>query len=173
MSILIVEGPDLSGKTYTVEKIAKHFNSGFILKNSFKPKKENDIQDIYSKYIKLLNLAKHYININGDSLIILDRFYPSQAVYSYLRGLDELNSQNILFLDDLCLSEGIKMIYVDTSLKRLQERYDKRGDEHIDKEKLIKIKERYDEFMKNTNLPLLRLNTLKENWLQSVEEFLK
>ena len=171
--ILIVEGPDLSGKTYAIEKIAKHFNSGFVLKNSFKPKSKTDTPTIYAKYVKLLNLAKYYLSFNKDELIILDRFYPSQAVYSYLRGLDELDSPNINFIEDQCLKDNCKMIYVDTDIKLLEERYDKRGDEHISKAKLLELKKRYDEFMIQNLLPLLRINTLEKDWLKQVEEFIK
>ncbi len=173
MTILIVEGPDLSGKTYAIEKIAKHFNSGFILKNTFKPKKLKDTAKIYNQYWSLLKLVAHYQVAKTDELIILDRFYPSQAVYSYLRGRDDLEDPSILTLEDFCKKLGVKMIYLETDLQELETRYEIRGDEYIKKEQLRKLKERYDLFMSNTKLPMLKVNTLREHWLEKIERFLK
>ena len=102
MTVLIIEGPDLSGKTTAIEKIAKHFNSGFILKNAMKPKKKEDSTKLYEHYRYLLGMVFD----SPESVIILDRFFPSQAVYSYLRGEDEFDSINIRTLDYFCAKKN-------------------------------------------------------------------
>lgn len=172
MSIVIIEGPDLSGKSYAIEKIGKHFNSGFILKNCYKPKDITDSKKIYAQYWKILSLS---INYSKQNLVILDRFYPSQAVYSVLRGRDEFEHNEIIAIENyLKLMDG-KIIYLDTPWLELKERYEKRGDEHIKKlETLKKIRERYNAFMALSKLPILYLNTMKkeEDWIKEVEEFI-
>jgi len=174
MTTLIIEGPDLAGKTYAIEKIAKHFNSGFVLKNSYRPKGEETTKKIYLHYFRLIIMIDEFKDkyFEKDPLVILDRFYPSQAVYSYLRGEDELTSRNIKVLDGLCKND-MKLIYLDTDLKLLETRFDALGDEHIKRNNIRKLKERYEEFLKITQLKVLRLDTLKKDWIKEVKEFVK
>ena len=163
MTVIIIEGPDLSGKTFAIEKIAKKLNSGFVLKNSFKPKTVEDSCSLYAHYLDILTLVT-----NRKDIVILDRFYPSQAVYSYKRGKDEMHSSEIKAIDIVCKREGVLYIYLDTTLDILEHRYRERGDEHITIEELKKIKERYDEFYLQTSLTKTKLNTLELDWLEKI-----
>jgi len=168
--IIIIDGPDLSGKTYAIEKISKHFNSGFVLKNAYKPKTKVDSNKIYAQYWKILNLI---LSSNSNDLIILDRLFPSQAVYSYLRGVDEFYLNEIWVLDNYCADKKILFVYLDTPLKVLNERYDKRGDEHVKKEMLTRLKLRYDDFYEQTSMTKYKLNTLEDGWLEKFEKWVK
>ena len=172
MTILIVEGCDLSGKTYAIERIAKHFNSGFILKNTLKPKSLKDTEKIYAQYWKILNLVVDYHNNNPDALVILDRFYPSQAIYSYLRERDDMKHPEIKALEQFCFGQNVKLLHLQTPVDELERRFDKRGDEHIRKIQLEKLHNRYVKFMKKTLLPVLHIDTAEEGWLEKVEEFI-
>ena len=167
---VIIEGADLSGKTYAIERIAKKFNSGFIIKNAYKPKSAEDSTKIYKQYWDIVDCIKRY---NKDALVILDRFFPSQAVYSILREVDEMKHPQIQFLEQYCKDTNYKYIYLDTPLKVLEERYDKRGDEHIKKEQLLMLKERYDTFFELCTLDKIKINTLDEDWLTQVENFIE
>lgn len=160
---LIIEGPDLSGKTYAIDRIAKHFNSGFTLKNNFKPINKISSATIYKQYWHILNLIKK------EPFVILDRFFPSQAVYSYLRGVDEFISREINGLDLYCKENDFIYIYLDTPMNILLERYDQDGDEHIKKEELKTLKERYDQFFEITIMKKIKLNTLEKDWLKKLE----
>jgi len=171
--ILIIEGSDLSGKTYAIEKIAKHFNSGFVLKNAYKPKEARDSGKIYAQYYSIIDVVDLYRMSRKNDLVILDRFFPSQAVYSYLRGKDEMYDSCVKKLDDECAASGWKYLYLDTPLKVLNERYDIRGDEHIKKEMLTKLKHRYDEFYQRTVMVKCKINTLEKDWLQQVIKFVE
>lgn len=164
MSILIVEGPDLSGKTYAISKVAKHFNSGYILKNCYKPKKVEDSSYLYFRYWHILSLVTSVED--QDQLIILDRFYPSQMVYSYLRGEDEMYNTELQKIEQACVDCGAVLLYLDTPLEILELRYKDRGDEHIKIEQLKELKERYDHFIRKTKLTTLRVNTLEKHWLK-------
>ena len=172
MTIVIVEGTDCSGKTYAIEKIGKHFNSGFTLKNNYKPKNKQSSHEIYMQYHKIFSMLNSRYCPEG--LIILDRSFPSQAVYSYLRGIDEMNSQSILDLEKKVKKLDIKIIYINTPIEVIESRFAKRGDEHVNLEQIRIIKKRYDFYMKHlfNELPMLVLDTRKEDWLKEVERFL-
>ena len=102
MTIVIVEGSDLSGKTTAIETISKHFNEGFILKNAYKPKTKAESNKVVANYWHILKLI-----INEKNLVLLDRFYPSQMVYSYLRGEDEMRNSDLLSIESLCRYNNI------------------------------------------------------------------
>ena len=160
---LIIEACDLSGKTYAIERIAKYFNSGFVLKNSYKPRTKEDSLKIYSQYWKILSIINKIAGV-----IILDRFFPSQAVYSYKRGVDEFNSESINQLDIFCADENYIYIYLDTPIDVLFNRFDIDGDEYIKKEELRTLKARYDEFWEITKMTKFKINTLEKDWLETL-----
>jgi len=166
MTVLIVEGVDLSGKTTAIEQIAKRLNQGFILKNTYKPREPGDSQ-IYHQYWNIIKLIKNY-----DDLVILDRFYPSQAVYSYLRGEDEMYHEEIMHIEDHCKANNYLLLYLDTDTTQLRERYNKKGDEHVNFQQILEIKRRYETFVKECGLPTLIINTIYPGWLKEVEEFI-
>jgi len=162
MVIMIVEGPDLSGKSFAIEKIGKHFNSGITIKNNYKPRQKTDSPKIYAQYWKIINLVDAY---DEQQLIILDRFFPSQAVYSYMRGEDHMDYQEIIALDKWAKENDFIYIYIDTPLEVLEERYYERGDEHIKLTDLRKIKQRYDDFFESTTMMKIRIDTREQNWM--------
>jgi len=164
---LIIEGTDLSGKTTIIEKIGKFYNTGFTLKNNFKPKNKLNSAEIYNHYWHIINLLEE------EDFVILDRFFPSQAVYSYMRGLDELSFSQIIELDEYASTHNYLYVYVDTPLPILLERYRDRGDEHITEKDLEVLRQRYEKFFFQTKMPKLRLISLDVNWFEQLKEFIK
>lgn len=169
MTVLIVEGTDLSGKTTAIEKISKYFKDGLLIKNLYKPKTYPD-QEIYSQYWKIFAMYKSFMG--HDYFLILDRFFPSQAVYSILRGKDEMFSHDIKELDEFCSSEDFIFVLLDTNVEELEKRYDKRGDEHIQKKDLTIFHERYEIFFNTTKMKKIKINTLNTDWLETLEKFI-
>jgi len=165
MTVIIFEGVDLSGKTYAIEKVAKSLNSGFVLKNAYKPKEV--ISDIFIQYHIILDLVRDYL-----PPVILDRFYPSQAVYSYLRGRDDMDSLEINKLEAYAEENEFLYIYVDTPIDVLIKRYEEIGDEHLKITQLEQIKERYEQFFEKTKMKKLRISTLDDGWLEKTLEFI-
>jgi len=163
---LIVEGTDLSGKSTAIEKIGKFYNKGFTLKNNFKPKNKQSSSEIYAHYWHIIKL------ITKEDFVILDRFFPSQAVYSYMRGTDEMGNIASIELDEFCKIDYI-YIYLDTPLSELKRRYISRGDEHITMEDLRTIKERYDRFYKWTTMKKIKIYTNESDWFEKLQKFLK
>jgi thymidylate kinase len=161
--IIIFDGTDLSGKTTAIELIAKSINEGFVLKNTYKPRKLEDSKKIYKQYNKILNLIK-----NTKDIVFLDRFFPSQAVYSFLRGKDEMFSKEIQEIEKKCIELDVLYIYITAPVNVLEERYLDRGDDYISFEKLKKIKSKYDLFYRNTNMKKIKVNTLEKDWLKKI-----
>ena len=171
--IVIVEGPDLSGKTTAIEKLGKKFNSGFTLKNNFKPRTKEESELIYNHYSEILNLVAAWHMLHPSNLIILDRFYPSQQVYSILRGKDEMKQWELLDIERRCKEFNVKLIMLDTPLEELKSRHEHRGDDYIKRGQLEILKERYDKAYLQSRLEKMSVNTRNPEWLKQVEVFLK
>ena len=176
MTVLIVEGPDLSGKGTAIEKIAKHFKDGFLIKNLYKPTQAKDVK-IFNQYWKIMsiyqNLENRAVSDRETQILILDRFFPSQAVYSYLRGTDEMHDKTILDLDEECANEGFIYVYLDTETIELQKRFDIRGDEHIKRDDLDTLRYRYELFWNQTKMHKIKINTMEVDWLDKLDKFIK
>lgn len=80
---------------------------------------------------------------------------------------------DIRALDNFCAEQDIRLILLDTDIKELEKRYIIRGDEHIKISQLQMLKDRYDAFSEITKLPVLKLDTRKENWMAEVEKFIQ
>jgi thymidylate kinase len=171
MKRLIIEGPDLSGKSTAIEKIAKHFKNGFLIKNLYKPKQFHDTE-IYKQYWRIIHFINSIEEVKNN-FFILDRFYPSQAVYSILRNDDEMDSGDIKDLDGYCANMNFIYVYITAPLDVLRGRFQARGDEHIKIEQLELLKMRYDEFYEKTLLPKIIINTMKKDWIKELEAFIK
>ena len=63
MTVLIIEGPDLSGKSTAIEQIAKYFKNGFLIKNLYKPSVSDD-KEIYKQYWRMI----HFIESTQEML---------------------------------------------------------------------------------------------------------
>lgn len=170
MTVMIVEGCDLSGKTYAIERIGKYFNSGITIKNNYKPKTSEDSTKLLLHYWNIVGLIQ---KTKSDTLTILDRFHLSQQVYSILRNVDEMYDPEIEHLENFLMKQNYLLLYIDTPLPLLLERYEERGDEHIKRVQLALLKKRYDVAFKNSKLTKMAIDTTKIGWLKQVEEFVK
>lgn len=172
MVVLIIEGCDLAGKGTAIEKIAKHFKKGFLIKNLYKPSEPKDPK-IYAQYWEIMHIYNTLKEGYVAPFIILDRFFPSQAVYSYMRGEDEMYSPLIRELDDACAREGFIFILLDTKMDELEKRFDLRGDEHIKKEDLRMLINRYDKFWNLTQMKKIAVDTMEDGWLDRLATFVE
>jgi len=164
ITIIIVEGSDLSGKTHLIERLSKRLCSGFVLKNAYKPKVAADSKKLFAHYWSILENI-----IDRKDIVILDRFFPSQAVYSFLRGIDEMNHPEISGFDHYATVMGFLYIQLDTPLKELQLRYSKRGEDVLSLKDLPKVKDRYDEFYNFTTMIKIKVDTREPDWLDKLE----
>jgi len=166
MAILIIEGPDLVGKTAAIEKITKHFKRGFLLKNLYKPVVKGD-KTIWAQYWRMINMA-----YTTEGLFILDRFYQSQIVYSILRGSDDFLHPEAESIEKyLRLKKDVFYIYLTCNEEELEIRYMKIGDEHVNLEQIKQMQDRYDRYYdEDCKLPKIKIDTRDETWLKQIED---
>ena len=91
--ILIVEGLDKSGKSTIIKDLVEYkrqmHKDPIVLKLSQKPKDNSDseIQKVKIIYTELFEQAKR---LQTDRLVLFDRSFPSEMVYSIKRGYDAM-----------------------------------------------------------------------------------
>jgi len=152
--LIIIEGADLVGKTTVAKKLLKALPNSYYLKHGVRPKdnsriEREKIKDVYAKILCEINSL-----FGPEENLILDRYYPSELVYSKLKrgysaGEDEFFSQLEKAID---INVNYVLIYVYETEQVLKERFSSRGDDFVDMSDIIKIKVGYEEFLQSTSL---------------------
>jgi len=146
---IILEGPDLSGKSTLLEGLKNKIPAAVQIKLWTKPKdgSPESLEYIYGIYNKMLVATK-----DEDVNWIFDRYIYSQMAYSYKRDHDDMDSDALRLLD-IKLEKGRALyVYVDTPLETLKARLADRGDEHIKESDLEILKARYEQIWEGTNI---------------------
>lgn len=161
---VILEGPDCSGKSTLALDLAEYFKVP--LEKNLRIKDPGEVIKTIAN-----NLVFQHPRKTGVG-VLKDRWqYPSDIIYEQLHGradsrliaweptlLRELNASNVLFL------------YVTASPKALTSRYDKRGDEHVDGEQIVKAAALYDKFFANSkSLPYKTIDTTSKTPQQAFQ----
>ena len=149
MTRVIIEAPDLSGKTTLIEALKNKIPSGVQIKLWTKPKdgSQESLDYIYGVYNKMLVATK-----DKDVNWIFDRFIYSQMAYSYKREHDDMDAEELRLLDIKLEKDRALYVYVDVPLETLKDRLKSRGDEHITEDDLSILKERYEKIWEDTNI---------------------
>jgi len=147
--IIILEGLDKTGKTTFSEELLKDIPGTIMIKQN-----RRKLKNVKEAYLQMcLVLTK----LPGSAPVILDRFYPSQMVYSILRGTDELDDVFYTVLEKDMLehpSLTFEIIYCTASEETITERFISNKEEHVNIEQIKMLKERYDTFISKTKLPV-------------------
>lgn len=146
---IILEGPDLSGKSTVIEALKNKIPAGVQIKLWTKPKdgSKESLKYIYGIYNKMF-LATKDKEVNW----IFDRYIYSQMAYSYKREHDDMNADELRLLDVKLEKDRALYVYVDVPLETLKARLKSRGDEHITEEDLAILKDRYEQIWNSTNI---------------------
>ncbi len=156
--VLVIEGCDLSGKTHLWDAVIKAF-PGLGMKITARPLNSSteERKKIKGYYESVLS----FININYQSkTIILDRFFPSEMVYSLpKRGYESMNDHDLERFESVLKHRKHLLLYCDPTLPVLYERLETRGDDYIQKEDIEVLYKRYQKFLNKTTLNYLRLDT--------------
>lgn len=146
---IIIEGPDLSGKSTLIEGLKNKIPSAVQIKLWTKPKDgtKESLDYIYGIYNKML-LATKDKEVNW----LFDRYIYSQMAYSYKREHDDMDADELRLLDIKLEKDRALFIYVDVPLESLKARLADRGDEHITESDLSILKERYEQIWEDTNI---------------------
>lgn len=146
---IILEGPDLSGKSTLIEALKNKIPSGVQIKLWTKPKdgSQESLDYIYGIYNKMFTATK-----DKDVNWLFDRYIYSQMAYSYKREHDDMDSDELRLLDIKLEKDRALFVYVDVPFETLKARLTDRGDEHITESDLTILKERYEQIWEQTNI---------------------
>jgi hypothetical protein len=150
--LIILEGPDWSGKTTLVEKLTKQLHDCTVIQLQRGPlKPESDPVFEYTHQIDgyTPGRAEH---------VIADRWHLGELVYGPLkREGSRLTPAQRWYIDAFIAARGGLIVYVDESLDVLQLRALMRSDDYVDASELRLIKLGYDVALTHSYAPLLRI----------------
>jgi len=173
--IIIIEGVDLGGKTTVVEDLKRYYGNGAVVfKNPIKPRSKHDRESIFIAYTVMFGMALK--DEFKNKLVIFDRAYPSEMVYSKVkRNYEAMNDLRWWKFDSNIANEDVLMVYCYAPLTKLTERLKVRGDDYVKKNELEKLVKRYDRFLKKTKLLHLKIRSIdtREHNLLKILDFLQ
>lgn len=119
--IIIIEGPDGSGKTSLAEKISKQTRYPIIHRTQ--PKSEEEKKLMMGEYLQLIRSNKN---------CILDRCWYSEMAYGpVMRDASVLSYPQMYELEELLAKTGAILIYATGPKAALWQRCQRRGEEYI------------------------------------------
>ena len=174
--LVIFEGSDLSGKSTIAENVAKKLPADtYLTKMCSRPKNnsEEEKDKVYKRYWNIVEWYKFIYTLSeGKDTMVLDRFFPSEAVYSFKRDYDAMEDKRILELDSyIDTTFNAIIVYCEPSMEVLKKRYILRGDDFAFIDDLPKIRERYETFLSYTCNRVIRYNT--DKGLENIDTLIK
>lgn len=119
--IIIVEGPDGSGKTTLAEKIARQ--SGYTLLHRSQPKSEEEKRNMMAEYLHVIKSGKN---------VVMDRCWYSEMVYGpIMRDATCIDYPEMYELERLLCKKGAILIYCTDAPEVLWSRCQRRGEDYI------------------------------------------
>lgn len=154
--LVIVEGPDCSGKSYLIERMIKKF-PGYLVKITDRPK-DSSIQQrnkIIEHYHRVLDFAER----NWNDIIILDRFYPSELVYSVKRGYDANDDRRFDVIKRRVEDLEHLFVFCDPGEAIILERMKQDPDDYVTEDENMLMLGRYRKFFDETQMNKVELDT--------------
>ena len=169
MSRIIVEGVDKSGKSTIIEKMKNQFEYGLSIKNMIKPKDASN-----EETRKIIRMYDHILEISEDPkyTYILDRFYPSEIVYSVLRGNDRFDEERFLEIVKMWEEDMVNdtlFVLVETDPAIVAERFKTCKEDFVKEEQIKMLQERYNRCFEMSKLPKIKLDTTELGIEKSLE----
>ena len=167
--ILIIEGPEKSGKTTLVAALIKKF-PGVMIKITDRPKDFSREEKLKIKfhYLRVMQFAKD----SPENTFILDRFYPSEMVYSIKRGYDAMKDSFFRDLETHIMKEKHLLVFCNPGKEIISKRLKETPDDYLTKKENIEMLQRYQNFLKKTRLFSLEVNTSNPTEI-TVEKIIK
>lgn len=146
--IIIIEGPDGSGKTTLANKLSEQ--TGYHVIHMVQPKDDADKQRMMVEYMNVLKSGKN---------AIFDRCWYSEMVYGpIMRDTSIISYPQMYELERLLTKKGAMIVYCTDSPEVLWQRATSRGEDYITNyETFVAICEAFDEVMNVPHLvPVVR-----------------
>ena len=150
--MLIIDGPDGSGKSSLIEYIKSHSNISVV--KPFYPK-----QDQLSYY---LHSPAHY------APFYLERYYTSELVYpQFKEGRKQMQPWHQYLIEAGLMPFAPVILYVRPEKETILENINVRGDDYVNLEEIDQMLYFYDDVMENTYVPVFTYN-YKENNIDTI-----
>lgn len=121
--LIILEGPDGSGKTTLATKISKQ--TGYPILHFAQPKTDEEKQGMFDEYYKLAR--KNY-----TKNVILDRCWYSEMVYGpIMRDKSYITYPQMYLLEQQLCKHGAMLIYCTAHMSTLWDRCQARGESYV------------------------------------------
>lgn len=163
--IYMVEGPDCSGKSTLIKNFSNRHDCSYI---KFTQKFDGNILEDYEKQTRFLEL--NIENLSGS--VLLDRFYPSEAVYSYRRTVKHeiINKAYLSSKISKELLNKMEVILLFPALEIIKERFLLRGDEITKIEELEELYHSYERLI--TTIPIFESGKENEKPVEVIKDIL-
>jgi thymidylate kinase len=165
--MILVEGIDKAGKSTIVKDLDELFEKkAIILKLSQKPKDNSHDEIMKAKvaYSELFYQAKQ-LSEKGQ-IVIFDRAYPSEMVYSIKRGYDAMKDSFWWNFDEdlshMSNDNELILIYCSTDPMILAERFVSKGEQFAKQEEIPTLLERYENFLAYTKVSFIRVDSMRD-----------
>lgn len=119
--IIIIEGPDGSGKTTLAEKLSKQ--TGYPVVHRSQPKSEEEKLQMLREYVDAIDAGKN---------VIFDRCWYSEMAYGpVMRDESVITYPEMYLLEEKLARHGALIIYCTDKPRTLWRRATKRGEDYI------------------------------------------
>jgi len=156
--IIVVEGLDKTGKSTIIQDLTSLHSGAVVFKLSQKPfdNSEKEIQKVKTSYVELFNQARK-LSKKGF-VVIFDRAYPSELVYSIKRGYDAFSDPFWIQLDH-DLANDISILYCTAKKETIVKRFLEQKEDYAKEEEISLLLERYQKFISMTLVPVTTIDT--------------
>ena len=162
---IIICGSDKSGKSTICADIRESLYP--VIPVTIKLTKKPSDDKLFTKemaarlYRELIGQTQN--PLNKDLIFLFDRCYPSEMVYSFKRGYEAMDSEDYLVMDhSLADDQQTLLIYCEADVATLKKRFVTEKEEYLKDSEVERVLERYEQFLKWTSLPFIRINSLTD-----------
>lgn len=161
--ILIIEGIDKAGKSSVISDIRDLQKDAIVFKLANKPK-DGSIEQLNRVYVAYVELFAQAVRLSNEGrLIIFDRAYPSEMVYSVKRGYDALlDSPKWRKFDKVLSNEHALVIYCYAPKEIIEKRFETDKEEFMSVKEIDEFTTRYEHFLGITELPYIKVDSTKD-----------
>lgn len=119
--IIIIEGPDGSGKTTLAEKL--HKQTKYPIVHMSQPKTEDEKKRMLGEYLQMVR--------NGKNMIFDRCWYSEMAYGPVMRGGSAISYPDMYMLEEQLAKAGAIIIYATGPKAALWQRCQKRGEDYV------------------------------------------
>jgi thymidylate kinase len=149
--LIIIEGVDKTGKTTLTEYLLKKLPKAYMIKYGDRPKDGSYLEreKVRLAHWKMLDVYNYSFK---DCVLILDRFFPSEIVYSHKRGYDASKDKEYIEMKNLIEKAGdVIFIHCKTDPEQIAKKFLEDGEDYAKVDEIKQLISRYDEYLGSIN----------------------